>query len=123
MKALIRFAAAVSAAALIAGAAVAQSPNTGAPGAANHGRLGILYHRHTDPPQAGNHASVFDGQIIGNKHTHVYHMPGDKTRLPEPQNRVYFRTEAQAIDAGFRRAKTGAFHGGGKHPHRAHASK
>jgi len=44
------------------------------------------------------------GQIIGDKNTKVYHMPGDKYPLPAEKNRVYFRTEAQAIAAGYHRA-------------------
>lgn len=45
------------------------------------------------------------GQIIGNKNSRVYHMPGcpgyDATA---EKNRVYFRTESEAQNAGFRRA-------------------
>lgn len=41
------------------------------------------------------------GKIIGNKNTHVYHLPGDKGNLPEMKNRVYFRTEAEARRAGY----------------------
>ena len=50
---------------------------------------------------------LFAGNIIGNKRTHVYHMKGDPGALPAPQNRVYFRTEAQAIAAGYHRAGHG----------------
>jgi len=41
-----------------------------------------------------------DGQIIGNLRSHVYHLPGD-TRLPAVNNRVYFKSEADAIAAGY----------------------
>ena len=42
------------------------------------------------------------GQIIGNLRSHVYHLPGD-TRLPGVNNRVYFKSEADAIAAGYHR--------------------
>jgi len=50
---------------------------------------------------------LFAGNIIGNKRTHIYHMKGDPGALPAEQNRVYFRTEAQAIAAGYHRAGHG----------------
>jgi len=50
----------------------------------------------TAPPVAGN--------IIGDKNTKVYHLPGDRGTLPMEKNRVYFRTEAEAVAAGFRHA-------------------
>ena len=40
------------------------------------------------------------GPIIGNKRSHVYHLPGDG-RLPAEANRVYFQTEAEAQAAGY----------------------
>ena len=49
------------------------------------------------------------GNIVGNRNTRVYHMPGDRGALPAPQNRVYFRNERAAMAAGFRRA--GSSHG------------
>lgn len=45
-------------------------------------------------------ASPTDGQIIGNLRSHVYHLPGD-TRLPNVNNRVYFKSEADALAAGY----------------------
>lgn len=60
--------------------------------------------------------SAMSGLIIGNKNSHVYHMPGDKGALPAPKNRVYFRTEAQAVAAGYHRAGAkGAAHAGMGH--------
>lgn len=50
------------------------------------------------------------GQIVGNKRTKVYHLPGDKGSLPAPKNSVYFRTERDAIAAGYHAA--GAPRGG-----------
>lgn len=40
------------------------------------------------------------GQIIGNLRSHVYHLPGD-TRLPGINNRIYFKSEADAVAAGY----------------------
>lgn len=62
-------------------------------------------------------SSAAQGQIIGNKRTHVYHLPGDKGRLPKPENRVYFKTAAQAEAAGYRLARHG------KHKHAGAKSK
>ena len=53
------------------------------------------------------------GQIIGNKHTHVYHLPGTPRALPSAANTVYFTSEAAAIRAGYHRA--GTSHGGMTH--------
>ena len=44
------------------------------------------------------------GQIVGNKNTKVYHLPGDKGAMPDEKNRVYFRTEREARAAGYRMA-------------------
>ena len=46
------------------------------------------------------------GMIVGNKNTRVYHLPGDKGGMPSAKNAVYFRSEAQARAAGYRRAGT-----------------
>lgn len=51
----------------------------------------------------GSHA-MMSGQIIGNKNSHVFHMPGDKGALPSPQNRVYFPSAAAAQAAGYHAA-------------------
>jgi micrococcal nuclease len=46
------------------------------------------------------------GKIIGNIRSHIYHLPGqygyDKVR---EKNRAYFKTEEEAQNAGFRRAR------------------
>ncbi len=44
---------------------------------------------------------MMSGRIVGNKRSHVYHLPGDKGSLPAPQNRIYFRTESEARAAGY----------------------
>jgi len=43
------------------------------------------------------------GQIIGNKRSHVYHLPGEGGSLPAERNRVRFHTEAEAQSAGYRK--------------------
>lgn len=54
--------------------------------------------------EAGNPET--QGQIIGNKNSKIYHLPGgafyDKISLA---NRVYFNSEADAQKAGYRKAK------------------
>jgi hypothetical protein len=45
------------------------------------------------------------GQIIGNKNTKVYHMPGDNN-LPDEKNRVYFKSAADAEAAGYHASKS-----------------
>lgn len=46
------------------------------------------------------------GQIIGNRHSKVYHLPGQETYgSVAERNRVYFDTEDEAVQAGYRRAK------------------
>lgn len=47
------------------------------------------------------------GNVIGNKNTKVYHLPGDKGALPAEKNRVYFRTAKEAEAAGYHRAGVG----------------
>ena len=47
------------------------------------------------------------GSIIGNKNTKVYHLAGDKGNMPAEKNRVYFRSEREAMSAGYHLAKSG----------------
>ena len=60
-----------------------------------NGRPGLMGH------------SMTGGQIIGNKKSHVYHLPGDKGALPSPQNRVYFTSAAAAQAAGYHASGSG----------------
>src|SRR5438105_4307971 len=62
---------------------------------------------HPAPRMGGmnGHAMPGSGQIIGNKSTKVYHLPGDKGHLPAEKNRVYFRTERDAMAAGYHAAR------------------
>jgi len=55
---------------------------------------------------ADNPATVFDGTIIGNESSHIYHLPlgcpsYDKVTV---KNRVAFNSEAEAQAAGYRKA-------------------
>jgi hypothetical protein len=95
---LLAFACAAAAMAALFSSAIAQQPGTVRPGTMpqpQH-RMGSFL-----KPRVGV------GQIIGNKNTKVYHLPGDKGSLPAEKNRVYFRTERDAMAAGYHRAKVG----------------
>lgn len=97
--------------ALISVAAMAQAAQP----AAHHGLLGRLLHKPASTAPATSHhlmskpamgSLVHSGNIIGNKNTHVYHLPGDKN-LPEPKNRVYFKSVAAATAAGYHASGSG----------------
>jgi competence protein ComEC len=45
------------------------------------------------------------GPIIANRNSKVYHLQGEGTRLPAPENRVYFQSEDEAKRAGYRPAQ------------------
>lgn len=107
------------------------------PAPAHHGILGHLFHHsppaggapvhhglfpihpgmaHPHVPIAPSSGGAVVGGVIGNKHSHVYHLPGDKS-LPAPQNRVYFPNAAAAMRAGYHAA--GSVHAA--HSTRIHA--
>jgi metal binding Ada-like protein len=44
------------------------------------------------------------GRIVGNRRTHVYFLAQTPSRLPAPQNRIYFGTPDEARAAGYRPA-------------------
>lgn len=47
-----------------------------------------------------------EGPIIGNRRSRVYHVPGQRTYgSVSARNRVYFDSEAEAVDQGYRRAR------------------
>ncbi len=105
--------AALAALAACAVPALAQTPPPPPP--AHHGLLGRLFHHPAQPGTMGQRpmsggmmrpgmTTAITGGVVGNKNSHVYHLPGDKGALPAPQNRVYFRTAAQAEAAGYHRA-------------------
>jgi len=56
--------------------------------------------RHTQ----GDLTTGKDGQIIGNKNSKIYHVPGQSGYHMNSSNAVYFQTEAQAKAAGYRKA-------------------
>lgn len=103
-------------AALVASAlpATAQTPPP-PPAPAHHGILSHLLHH---PAKATPAKSPIAGSIIGNKKSHVYHLAGDKGSLPSAANRVYFRTQAQAIAAGYHHAGVQGKIPGAGAPHR-----
>lgn len=43
--------------------------------------------------------------IIGNVNSHVYHLPGQRGYSMKSKNAVYFSSEQEAINAGYRKAK------------------
>ncbi len=67
-------------------------PMSGQPGTMGHSMIGSR-------SMMGGAAMM--GHVVGNKKTHVYHLPGDKGALPAPQNRVYFSSAAAAQAAGY----------------------
>lgn len=121
MNSSIKYFAAISAFAFSAGAALAQTPPP-SPAPGRPGILSRLFHPKPKPgiyqsnaasghPMAGHPGmmghSMIGGQIVGNKNSHVYHLPGDKGALPSPQNRVYFTSAAAAQAAGYHAAGSG----------------
>ena len=53
-----------------------------------------------------NNTTIQSGKIKGNKKSKIYHMPNDANydKISE-KNIVYFETEEEAINAGYRRAE------------------
>lgn len=49
-------------------------------------------------------ASSSKGRIVGNSNTMVYHLPGQTRYHMSARNTVYFKTEAQAKAAGYRKS-------------------
>jgi hypothetical protein len=86
--------------AAVPGFAIAQRPVTppNAPTTTSH-RMGGMMGRMRQ-------AMHGQGSIVGNKNTKVYHLSGDKGNMPAEKNRVYFRTEREAMAAGYHVAGT-----------------
>ena len=122
MNNAVKYLAVISAFAFSAGAALAQTP-TAPPAPPKQGIFSRLFHpkpktgvyqsngstmhpMHGQPGTMGSH-SLIGGQIIGNKKSHVYHLPGDKGSLPSAQNRVYFSSTAAAQAAGYHASGSG----------------
>lgn len=88
----------------LAGAATTAASAATSSAKTHTGLFGKLLHHKAKPKATTAPAPAGAGQIIGDKKSHVYHLPGDKYMLPAQQNRVYFKTEAQAKAAGYRHA-------------------
>ena len=51
-------------------------------------------------------ATATAGAVIGNRNSKIYHVPGcDSYNEVAERNRVYFKTEPEAVAAGFRKAR------------------
>lgn len=55
--------------------------------------------------QRGDMKTSDSGQIVGNVNSHIYHVPGQAGYSMNSSNAVYFNSEQDAINAGYRRAK------------------
>lgn len=53
----------------------------------------------------GDMNTASSGQIVGNKNSHIYHVPGQRGYNMNSSNAVYFNSEQEAIAAGYRKAK------------------
>ena len=53
----------------------------------------------------GDMNTAQSGQIVGNSRSHIYHVPGQRGYKMNSSNAVYFKTEQDAINAGYRKAK------------------
>ncbi len=53
---------------------------------------------------SANQVITGQGQIIGNRNSHIYHVPRQTGYKMNAANAVYFSTEAQAQAAGYRKA-------------------
>lgn len=57
---------------------------------------------------ASNHGDMNTaetGKIIGNRNSHIYHVPGQAGYRMNSANAIYFNSEAEAQAAGYRKAK------------------
>lgn len=61
----------------------------------------------TGSSSGGNHGDMntaATGQIVGNARSHIYHVPGQAGYHMNSSNAVYFNSEQDAINAGYRKA-------------------
>ncbi|KRN25132.1 DNA-entry nuclease [Lacticaseibacillus camelliae DSM 22697 = JCM 13995] len=54
--------------------------------------------------QRGDMNTASAGKIVGNRNSHIYHVPGQSGYRMNSSNAVYFDTEQQAQAAGYRKA-------------------
>ncbi|WP_334330408.1 sunset domain-containing protein [Companilactobacillus sp. HBUAS59699] len=59
----------------------------------------------TSTSSSGDMNTASSGQIVGNRNSHIYHVPGQRGYNMNSSNAVYFQTEQDAINAGYRKAK------------------
>lgn len=52
----------------------------------------------------GNQVYAGRGRIIGNRRSKIYHVPGQAGYWLNSSNAVYFKTEREAINAGYRKS-------------------
>ena len=62
------------------------------------------HHRYNGESQ-GDLDTAQTGQIIGNRNSKIYHVPGQAGYRMNSANAVYFNSEQDAINAGYRKAK------------------
>lgn len=55
--------------------------------------------------RSGDMNTADSGKIVGNRNTHIYHVPGQAGYKMNSANAVYFDSEQDAINAGYRKAK------------------
>lgn len=54
--------------------------------------------------ERGDMNTAASGQIVGNARSHIYHVPGQAGYRMNSSNAVYFNSEQDAINAGYRKA-------------------
>ncbi|WP_297818638.1 DNA-entry nuclease [uncultured Lactobacillus sp.] len=60
---------------------------------------------HQAPKNNGDLNTASTGTIVGNSRSHIYHVPGQAGYRMNSANAVYFNSEQEAINAGYRKAK------------------
>lgn len=59
----------------------------------------------TSGQSRGDMNTADSGKIVGNINSHIYHVPGQSGYNMNSSNAVYFNSEQEAINAGYRKAK------------------
>jgi hypothetical protein len=102
-KARAASSASVAKAASASSASVAKAQAASASRSRSRSRAQASTHR-TVKRSTGGDVVTGQGQIIGNKNSKIYHVPGQSGYHMKPANAVYFKTEAAAKAAGYRKA-------------------
>ena len=58
-----------------------------------------------DGQSKGDMVTSDSNQIVGNVNLHIYHVPGQRGYSMSSKNAVFFHSEQEAIDNGYRKAK------------------